>query len=147
MYTIRRNDYTPRVEMLPLIDVIFLLLTFFIYSLIMMVEAQVLPVTLTDIEQGKQTQQAVIQAITINRQGKLFFNREPVEKPQLRIKLRELAADPSSPTLYLAMEAEGEVDRGPAFVELIEEVRAAGINNFAIVGSPEKKPAVDPGQN
>ena len=37
MQVIRRNDHAARIEMLPLIDVIFLLLTFFIYSMVLMV--------------------------------------------------------------------------------------------------------------
>ena len=36
MLTIRRTQNEARVEIMPLIDVIFLLLTFFIYSMVMM---------------------------------------------------------------------------------------------------------------
>ena len=39
---LRRSDHSPRMELTPLIDVIFLLLTFFIYNLIVSVQAQVL---------------------------------------------------------------------------------------------------------
>src|SRR5690606_8300025 len=49
MRFVRRHDLAPRMEMIPLIDVIFLLLTFFIYSLALMVQAQVLPVALPPI--------------------------------------------------------------------------------------------------
>jgi biopolymer transport protein ExbD len=37
MQAVRHNDLSARIEMLPLIDVIFLLLTFFIYSMVLMV--------------------------------------------------------------------------------------------------------------
>ena len=52
MRSIRRHDLAPRVEMMPLIDVVFLLLTFFIYSFVMMVRAEVLPVVLTPLGTG-----------------------------------------------------------------------------------------------
>jgi biopolymer transport protein ExbD len=75
--------------------------------------------------------------VTIDRAGKLFFNREPVTLGQLDQRLHELAADPDHPTLYLAVEAEGDVDRGPMLVKLLERVHKSGITNFAIVGPPE----------
>ena len=46
MRPLRRTDHDTRVEMMPLIDVGFLLLTFFIYAMVLMVRAEVLPVPL-----------------------------------------------------------------------------------------------------
>lgn len=136
MYKIRHNDLAPRVEMLPLIDVIFLLLTFFIYSLIVMVKAQVLPVELSSVTAGQSTSRTVVNAITIDAQGKLFFNRDPMTMEQLDTVLEKLAREPDAAKLYLAMQAKGETDRGPVLLKVIEKVRAAGITEFTIVGSP-----------
>ena len=136
MRAVRRNDLAPRVEMMPLIDVIFLLLTFFIYSLIVMVRAEVLPVRLTTLGAGGQAAAQDVHAVTIDRRGRFFFNRDPVSAAELSGRLMELSKDPEHPRLYLAMEAEGDVDRGPLFVHLLERVKAAGITNFAIVGQP-----------
>ncbi len=141
MLRIRRDEIAPRLEMTPMIDVIFLLLTFFIYSLAMMISAQVLPVTLTTVSAGTGSgaaQPGQVQAITIDRQGGLFFNREPVSPTALNTRLRALATQPEQPTLYLAMEAQGTIDRGPMLLQLIDQVRSAGINRFVIVG---QKPA------
>ncbi len=141
MLRIRREEIAPRLEMTPMIDVIFLLLTFFIYSLAMMISAQVLPVTLTTVTAGSAggtTQPGQVQAITIDRQGSLFFNREPVDMSALNTRLRELSQRPDQPTVYLAMEAQGTTDRGPMLLQLIDQVRSAGINRFVIVG---QKPA------
>lgn len=136
MYKIRHNDLAPRVEMLPLIDVIFLLLTFFIYSLIVMVKAQVLPVELSSVTAGQSSTKTVVNAITVDEQGKLFFNRQPMTMEQLDDMLKKLASEPDAATLYLAMQAKGNVDRGPVLLKVIEKVRAAGITQFTIVGSP-----------
>jgi len=62
-----------------------------------------------------------------------------VDDAQLESYLDELAADPSQPMLYLSIEAEGDVDRGPLFINLLERVREAGITNFAIVGQPQQR--------
>lgn len=136
MYKIRRHDLTPRVEMLPLIDVIFLLLTFFIYSLIVMVEAKILPVELSSVTAGHSSTQKIVNAITIDGDGKLFFNRDPVSFEQLDKILNKMTQFPNAGSLYLALQAKGQTDRGPVLLKVIEKVRTAGITNFTIVGAP-----------
>ena len=144
MRAIRRHDLSPRVELLPLINVVFLLLTFFIYSLVVMVRVEVLPVQLTTLTTGQQAKSAKIAAITIDAAGRLYMNREPVEMEQLDQQLRAYAEAEDRPQLFLAMEAADPsapseaVDRGPILLRLIEQVRAAGIEDFRIVGT---KPA------
>lgn len=136
MRPIRRNDMTSRVEIMPLIDVIFLLLTFFIYSLIVMVRAEVLPVTLTTITTGRRATPAKVHAITIDREGHLFLDREPIDPIELSHFLTQVTQQPQRPTVYLALEAEGFTDRGPTLIGVIEQIRAAGIEDFVIVGQP-----------
>lgn len=136
MRTIRRNDLAPRFEMTPMIDVIFLLLTFFIYSMVMMVRAEVLPVTLTTLATGSRPSVADVHAVTIDKNGAFFYNRQAVDDVELDRRLAELAAAEPPPRLYLAVEAQGSVDRGPLFINLLERVRRAGITDFAIVGQP-----------
>ena len=52
MLTIRRTDHEMRIEIMPLIDVIFLLLTFFIYAMVLMVRAELLPVEMHQFSSG-----------------------------------------------------------------------------------------------
>lgn len=137
MRTIRRNDLAPRVEMMPLIDVIFLLLTFFIYSLIVMIRAEVLPVTLTTLGTGNRATPTQVQAITIDHEGQFFLNREWVDEDVLNGRLIEISGMADRPTVYVAMEARGSKDRGPVLINLIEMIRSAGIEDFVVVGQPK----------
>ena len=137
MHTVRRTDHSPRVEMMPLIDVVFLLLTFFIYSLIVMRYTNTLNVQFTPVGTGQAAEGEQVNAITIDKAGRLFFNQQLMTPDALNAKLDELAAAPDQPPLYLAMEADGEVDRGPIYIDLLERVRSAGIANFVIVGQPK----------
>lgn len=124
-----------------MIDVIFLLLTFFIYSLAMMINAQVLPVQLTTISAGSgggAAQPGQVQAITIDQAGILFFNREAMDMAALEDRLRELVRLPEPPTVYLAMEAQGTTDRGPLLLQVMDRVHGLGISRLVIVG---QKPA------
>jgi biopolymer transport protein ExbD len=141
----RRQDLSPRIEIMPLIDVIFLLLTFFIYSLVTMVQAEVLPVGLTALRTGEQAEPADYAAITVDRSGQLYFDREPIAPDALKARLEKLARQNEPPRLLLAMQgaqsdgpAPEPVDRGPVLIELIEQVREAGLTDFAIVGRPRE---------
>ena len=140
----RRHDLAPRVEMMPLIDVIFLLLTFFIYSLIMMVHAEILPVHLPTVTTGEAAEPTEIAAVTIDRAGRLFLNRKAITAEQLDIRLRQMAKLKDRPKLFVALEVPEHpdavfVDRGPLFIALIDRVRRAGMTDFNIVGQEELK--------
>lgn len=137
MLTLRRPRHSVRVEMTPLIDVIFLLLTFFIYSLVVTVRAQIMPVALTPMTGASvQNSPATIDAITIGRDGVFYFNQTPVSLQQLPEQLSDYAASATDRRLFIAMEAQGDTDRGPLLIKLIEQLRQAGIENFSIVGQP-----------
>ncbi len=147
MRTVRRHDLSPRVEIMPLIDVIFLLLTFFIYSLVTMVQAEILPVQLQTLTTGEAAKPASIVAVTIDAQGSLYLNRVLIDVERLDQRLSEIAQLDEKPKLFLALEdtlstareqepgaVGGIVDRGPLLISLIERVRRAGIEDFNIVG-------------
>jgi biopolymer transport protein ExbD len=130
--------------MTPMIDVIFLLLTFFVYSMVMMIHAEVLPVRLTPVSTGTKPDAGAlpgagggdIHALTISKSGEVFLNRREVSFEELDRRLAELAKGPSKPRVYVAMELAGDTDRGPLLVNLIERLRAAGIYEWNIVGPP-----------
>ena len=151
MRTARRHDLSPRVEIMPLIDVVFVLLTFYIYALVLMVHAEILPVQLQTLTTGRAAEPAAILAITVDSKGGLYLNRAPVTTDQLDERLNEVAQFEDPPKLFLALEdnpptesglaiqraASDErttVDRGPLLIELIERVRRAGLEDFNIVG-------------
>jgi biopolymer transport protein ExbD len=129
--------HEPRMEMTPLLDVIFLLLTFFIYSIVLTVRAQVLPVSLPALTTGQTAQDVKVAGITVDARGDLFLNRQPVTRQELEARLGELSRQPEPPAFYLAIDAEqGQVDRGPLLIELIELLRKLKIENVNIVGAP-----------
>ncbi|MCC7145825.1 MAG: biopolymer transporter ExbD [Phycisphaeraceae bacterium] len=138
MRPIRRHDLSPRVELIPLIDVIFLLLTFFIYSLVLVVRAEILPVRLTPVGTGEKAKPAKVAAITIDREGRLYLDKQLVGAEQLNTRLTELAGQAEKPRLFVAMEEEGQTDRGPVLVDLIQRLRAAGLEDVSLVGPAAK---------
>ncbi len=129
-----------------MIDVIFLLLTFFIYSLTTMMHVGIMPVKLQRLLAGQSAEPAEMIAVTIDRHGRLFVNREPVSEEAFQARLVEQVESGRPPRLFLAMEQveatdpeEGHVDRGPILIDLIDKVKQAGIEDFSIVGLPAER--------
>ncbi len=138
MRPLRRTQHEARVEIMPLIDVIFLLLTFFIYAMVLMVRAELLPVEMHAFASGEPARLPPAIAITIDRNGSLFFNREPVAMTTVLERLQAVkAADPDT-VIYIAAEATGTLDRLPTFLNLYDQLAHAGLN-IKLVGAPQQE--------
>jgi biopolymer transport protein ExbD len=135
--SIRQTVDEPRVEIMPLIDVIFLLLTFFIYAMVLMVRAELLPVEMHSFSSGEPAKVPPAVAITIDREGALFLNREPIALEAVLGRLADIKARDPDTIVYVASEATGTTDRLPVFLNLYDELARAGLN-IRLVGSPEE---------
>lgn len=143
--TLRRSQHESRIELTPLLDVIFLLLTFFIYSQVMQVRAEILPIKLPQLSGGQTADVPSLFAITVDDMGQVFVNREPVTEAELDAQLGRAMNSDDPPRVYLALEAgEGRVDRAPIMLRLVQTIRAAGVEDFAFVGDPASEPDANP---
>ncbi|MEM7627011.1 MAG: biopolymer transporter ExbD [Planctomycetota bacterium] len=145
MLRIRRHDHEPRLEMMPLLDVVFLLLCFFIYSFVVMIRADALSVGLAPVTTGTQPGATSIDLLTIDQDGGYAFAGEPLDDAALDSLLRDFAADPAAPTLYVSLAQDGQTDRGPVVWDLLQRVEALGLDNFVIVGPPAPDNTPAPG--
>ncbi len=138
MLTLRRAQHETRIEMMPLIDVIFLLLTFFIYAMVMMVRAELLPVNMQSFSSGKPAAGVTpAVTITINREGDLFFNRTPIAIEEVLPRLEAAKEKAPDTVVYVATDAVGTRDRLPTFLSLYDKLVYAGLD-IRLVGSPEE---------
>src|SRR5262245_19124459 len=80
-----------RIEIIPMIDVVFFLLVFFMMASLAMTIYHGLPVSLPQAASG-QRNAAETAAITLSRDGGTFLDREPVTVPGLGARLRPLLA-------------------------------------------------------
>ena len=131
---IRRNDFGVRFEMLPLLDVIFLLLTFFLFSQALLIHAEVLPVRLPGLMSGERGAEVDnVFGITIDAGGKLYVNRELATLEELGDRLRE-AKQAGEVTVFMALEnRESDVDRAPMVIRIFDIAREAGVGKVNIV--------------
>jgi biopolymer transport protein ExbD len=84
---LRRSDTDMRIEIMPLIDVIFLLLTFFIYAMVLMIRAEVLPMKVPALGAGQPARPAPAVTLSLDRHGDLYLDREPVTLTDVRDRL------------------------------------------------------------
>ena len=126
--------------MTPLLDVIFLLLTFFIYSLMVMVQAEILPIKLPSLSasQTKDIRVLDIMGIAIAADGQLMLNKKPITEKELDSQLKQIASLTKKPAVFIAIDhSPSKVDRGPKLIELIDTLRKRGITDFNIVGQKQ----------
>ena len=132
----RRTVPEPRMEMTPLLDVIFLMLTFFIYALVLMVPIELLPVPLQAFASGMPAKPAPMVTVTIALDGRLFLNREPVAMEAIPDRLVEAVQQDPRTVLAIALaDGEGEVDRAPILTELWDSLEGLGLQ-INLVGRP-----------
>jgi len=129
MRLVRRQDHSPRIELLPLIDVIFLLLVFFIYSFLVMTYARVLPVRLMPVTAGEAAERGAVMAITIDTNANIYLDQSPVTIAQLRSALLEVANTQPQPQLFLATELSGPAspDRLPVYMKVQQLIQESGL--------------------
>jgi len=120
-------DVVPQINILPMIDVIFSILAFFIISTLFLTRSEGLPVNLPKAATSelKRTEQITV---TIDEVGKIFLNREPIEVDALEKAVRQLVS-PNQKSI-VTIKADEKVDHGDVVavmdrLRLIDEVKLA----------------------
>jgi biopolymer transport protein ExbD len=118
----------PRVEMLPLIDIVFLLLVVFIYTMLSMAVHKGMPVSLPAGEQVQPDKTSPI-SVTITSVGEIFVNQNSVSLDALKnILERYTGADTETGVLLFA-------DRRVAYqqvFEVLDRIRQAGLHRISL---------------
>ena len=145
MRPLRRTEHDTRVEIMPLIDVVFLLLTFFIYAMVLMVRVEVLPVPFESYISGETATPKPAISITIAIDGNMYIGTTVVTLDELVESVRSKLTDKPESVLYLVMEdGHSVIDRGPLLTGAWDRLRAVNLEVF-LVGSPsEEKPDATP---
>ena len=123
-----------RIELIPLIDIIFLLLVFFIYSMLSMAVYRGIPVTLPNAETIENAKEQAV-FITVDKKGNVFVDREPVAIDELlgRLKMEQTAF----PQKTAIISGDGDSPYR-VFVDVLDKVRLAGFKKVSMEARPEK---------
>jgi len=132
----RSSPRSRRIELLPLIDLMFLLLAAFVYATQSMSVHRVLPVELPDARHGEIDRRGHL-TITVTPGGAVYLEGEAVPVADLAARVRaRLAAEPK---LRISVEADRRAACGRA-VGVLDALRAAGAKGVRLSVS---KPAGD----
>lgn len=125
---------TARIEIIPLIDVVFFLLVFFMISTLSMSINRSLPVNLPKAATAQKEASESMQ-VTMTSGGELFLNKEAITLQDLGSRLHDGLA--KQPDLLVILHADDESRHG-ALVHVMDTVRLAGVSRLAIAVKPER---------
>jgi biopolymer transport protein ExbD len=126
-------DTPAEINIVPMIDVIFSILAFFIISTLFLTRSEGLPVNLPKASTSQQQKTEQI-AITIDSEGAVALNRESIEIAQLENSLRQLI--PNNDSRIVILNADEAVNHGTV-VEVMDQIRRVEGAKLAIA---TKKP-------
>jgi biopolymer transport protein ExbD len=129
-----RSKKRARIEIIPLIDIIFFLLATFVMVSLSMVKNRAIHVNLPAASTGAAQEPGEFATISIDAAGNLFYNKQAVDAPGLEKALRDLLAANPDPRVYIHGDSNAAFGKA---VAVLDEVRKLGIAHVAI----ETKPA------
>ncbi|HEX7125817.1 MAG TPA: biopolymer transporter ExbD [Thermodesulfobacteriota bacterium] len=134
MRVARRGRRTGRIEIIPMIDVVFFLLVFFMMASLSMTTARGLRVNLPSAASGESDRRSVPVTLTLTEAGGLYVDREPVDVETLPARLRAAAA--GNPDLVVVVNADRAVEHGRV-VAVMDAARQAGVARLAVSVAPK----------
>ena len=122
--------------MLPMIDIVFLLLVFFIYAMLSMAVHRGLPVNLPASKTATIDKKLVL-AVTIQVDGSVFVDKQPVKLDRLTSVLRAKVEGQEQPGVLLF------ADRNLTYQNLfdvLDRIRQAGLNRISLQAELNESP-------
>lgn len=117
-----------RIEMLPLMDIIFLLLVVFIYSMLSMSVHKGMPVKLP-ISSVVKPDKELLLSVTVKANNHVFVDEEPVKIKELSAYLKIKIKDQKSPGVLLF--AHKDISYQNLFV-VLDQIKIAGLSKISL---------------
>lgn len=123
-----RTSREPRLMIIPMIDIIFFLLVFFMMSTLYMVEQKTIPLQLPQATTQQITRDKSI-AITVLSDGKIMFDQEEVPAKLLQRRIQVELKSNVNTAFILRSDRKTEYQY---IVTVIDELKAAGVKRLSI---------------
>jgi biopolymer transport protein ExbD len=122
-----------RIEIIPLIDIIFFLLATFIMVSLSMTKNEgvqvALPTASTAAKLGDQQELEKAVTLSVSEKGEVFFNKEKISIAQLPLKLATYKTAAKDPKMLINSDGAADFKN---VVAVLDEVRRAGISKVGI---------------
>ena len=128
-------DLPFQINIVPMIDVIFAILTFFIMSSLYLTRSTGLPVNLPKAGTAQQQPSAPL-TVTLNAKGQLSLNQQPIALKQLQKQVSSLVGDAP---LVVTINADQAVPHGQV-IQVMDQLRQIPGVKIAIAADPLPSP-------
>ena len=119
-----------RIEIIPLIDIVFFLLATFVMVSLSMVKNKGIDVNLpsatTSAQQVKDNQYT---AITVTEKGEIYFNKDKITLAELPVRFKALKKINHDPSIVLNADSKASYGRA---IFVLDEARRSGIKKVAL---------------
>ena len=129
------TDRKARIEMLPLIDIVFLLLVFFIYAMLSMAVHRGLPIVLPT-SSSANIEKRLILSITVKSDGSIYLEKRRIGLNRLATVLKKKAQTESEKGVLLF------ADRNLPYQKLfqvLDQIKTAGITKISLQAEKSKQ--------
>ena len=118
-----------RIEIIPLIDIIFFLLATFVMVSMSMIKNQGISVNLPIATSSSSQDRKDYSAITVTAAGEYYFNKDVVTLEQIIERLKAVKAVEADPHVFINGDEKAEFGKA---IAVLDEVRKLGISKVAI---------------
>lgn len=133
-----RRRLRPRLELLPLMDAVFLILIFLVYAMLSMAVYKGMPVSLPFGQSGR-AERAEALAVTIQSDGSLWLDKDPVSLAELAGKIRQKMKilrldEKDGPLIQVAADAALPYQK---LFAVLDALKKGGFQKISLQGRPE----------
>jgi len=124
-----RGAKKARIEIIPLIDIVFFLLATFVMVSLSMIKNQGIAVNLPVASSSAPQERHEYVAITVTAAGEYFYNKEPATAEQVAERLKAYQESEKDPQVFINGDEKAEFGKA---IAVLDEVRKLGISKVAI---------------
>ncbi|WP_425059968.1 Biopolymer transport protein ExbD [Sporomusa carbonis] len=123
-----RLERQPKIMIIPMIDIIFFLLVFFMMSSLYMVEQRTLPVNLPQASTAQSDMQKNV-SITVARDGMIYIDQENIPMELFKTRVQAQLARQADTAFILRADKQAEYGR---VVAVLDDLKALGVKKVAV---------------
>ncbi|WP_353929742.1 biopolymer transporter ExbD [Okeanomitos corallinicola TIOX110] len=127
-------DIPAQINIVPMIDVIFAILAFFIMSTLFLTKSESLPVNLPKASTALQNTTSLKLTLTVDKTGKMFLNKQPIQLEDLGTELTKQSK--TNQELVVVLNADESIKHGQV-VGIMDKLRTIPNVKFGIATKKE----------
>ncbi|WIW69834.1 ExbD/TolR family protein [Anaerosinus gibii] len=124
----RRSFAKPEVMIIPMIDIMFFLLVFFMLSTLYMVDLKTVAVNMPK-AQNAEMQTNVNYLVTMKKDGSLWLEDQQIDEKTLIAQAK--AENKKNPKFAVVLRADQDIDYGKVIV-FLDQLKGAGLTRFGL---------------